>query len=185
MPETIPGSHKALIFDNPGTISTKIVEVETPRPGYGEILVKLTHSGVCHSDMAVMLNSWTWLPELTPAGQIGGHEGVGTIVAFGPGTTESGFKLGDRAGIKYMADTCGNCKQCLMGRDACCPKGKISGYLTPGTFQQYVLAPANYVTPIPNGLDSALAAPLLCGGVTVFAGLRKCGAKPVSKGFFE
>lgn len=56
---------------------------------------------------------------------------------------------------------------CLAGADASCPSGKISGYYTPGTFQQYALAPANYVTPIPDGLASDLAAPLLCGGVTV------------------
>lgn len=54
---------------------------------------------------------------------------------------------------------------------------KISGYYTPGTFQQYVLGPANYVTPIPDGLDSAAAAPLLCAGVTVYAGLRKANAE--------
>ena len=54
---------------------------------------------------------------------------------------------------------------------------KISGYYTPGTFQQYVVSPANYVTPIPDGLDSAAAAPMLCAGVTVYAALRKCGAE--------
>lgn len=54
---------------------------------------------------------------------------------------------------------------------------KISGYYTPGTFQQYVLGPANYVTPIPDGLDSAAAAPLLCAGVTVYAALRKTNAE--------
>lgn len=176
----LPTSHKAVVFDKPGTLSAKMATIETPRPGYGEVLLKLTHSGVCHSDMAVMMDSWTILPEPTPAGQIGGHEGVGTVVALGPETQNSGFKLGDRAGVKYMADTCGSCRQCLRGRDAFCPSGKISGYLTPGTFQQYVLAPASYVTPIPDGLDSALAAPLLCGGVTVYAGLKKCGAQPVS-----
>jgi propanol-preferring alcohol dehydrogenase len=54
---------------------------------------------------------------------------------------------------------------------------KISGYYTPGTFQQYVLSPANYVTPIPEGVDSAAAAPLLCAGVTVYSALRKANAE--------
>jgi propanol-preferring alcohol dehydrogenase len=54
---------------------------------------------------------------------------------------------------------------------------KVSGYYTPGTFQQYVLSAANYITPIPAGLDSASAAPMLCAGVTVYAGLRKSGAE--------
>lgn len=65
---------------------------------------------------------------------------------------------------------------CLEGRDGVCFNGQISGYYTPGTFQQYVLGPANYVTPIPANLESAAAAPMLCGGVTVFSALRKCGA---------
>lgn len=66
---------------------------------------------------------------------------------------------------------------CLAGRDGVCFNGKISGYYTPGTFQEYVCGPANYVTPIPEGLDSAAAAPMLCGGVTVYAALRKSAAK--------
>lgn len=66
---------------------------------------------------------------------------------------------------------------CLEGHDGVCFEGKISGYYTPGTFQQYVLAPASYVTPIPDGLSSAEAAPMLCAGVTVYSALRKSGAK--------
>lgn len=66
---------------------------------------------------------------------------------------------------------------CLEGHDGVCFNGKISGYYTPGTFQQYVLAPASYVTPIPEGLSSAEAAPMLCAGVTVYSALRKSGAK--------
>lgn len=67
---------------------------------------------------------------------------------------------------------------CLDGHDGVCFNGKISGYYTPGTFQQYVVSPANYVTPIPDGLDSAEAAPMLCAGVTVYSALRKSGAEP-------
>lgn len=178
----IPTHHKAVVYDKPGEISTKVETIETPKPGVGEVLINLTHSGVCHSDQAVMTNRWTWLPAPTQAGQVGGHEGVGKVVAFGSGTENSGLKIGDRVGIKWMSATCGNCMPCLAGRDACCTNGKISGYYTPGTFQQYALAPAHYVTPIPDGLPSDLAAPLLCGGVTVYAGLKKSLAQPVSSG---
>jgi len=174
----VPTHHKALVYDKPGEISTKIETIETPKPGVGEVLINLTHSGVCHSDQAVMCNRWTWLPAPTQAGQVGGHEGVGTIVAFGPGAESSGLKMGQRVGIKWMAFACGNCMPCLSGRDACCVSGKISGFYTPGTFQQYALGPANYVTPIPDGLASDLAAPMLCGGVTVYSGLKKSLAQP-------
>ncbi|RMZ80775.1 hypothetical protein DV738_g2667, partial [Chaetothyriales sp. CBS 135597] len=174
----IPTHQKAIVYDEPGKISTKIVEIETPKPGVGQVLVRITHSGVCHSDMGVMTNSWAWLPAPTAKDQIGGHEGVGEVVAFGPGTENSGLKKGQRVGIKWMADICGSCAACRVGADACCPEGKISGYYTPGTFQQYALAPANYVTPIPDGLPSDVAAPLLCGGLTVYSALKKSGAQP-------
>ena len=65
-----------------------------------------------------------------------------------------------------------------MGCDGLCFNQKVSGYYTPGTFQQYALGPANYVTPIPDGLDSAQAAPMLCAGVTVYAALKRSNAKP-------
>merc|ERR1711939_1185531 len=174
----VPSKHKALVYDEPGKISTKIEEIDTPKPGVGEVLVRLTHSGVCHSDMGVMTNSWAWLPAPTAKGQVGGHEGVGDIVAFGPGTESSSLKKGDRVGIKWLASACTNCPACRAGADASCASGKISGYYTPGTFQQYALAPAHYVTPIPDGLASDVAAPMLCGGVTVYSALKKSGAQP-------
>jgi propanol-preferring alcohol dehydrogenase len=136
-----------------------------------------THSGVCHSDLGVMTNSWKSLPFPTPAGQVGGHEGVGKVVKLGPGA-EAIVKIGDRVGIKWLASICGNCPGCLEGIDASCAAAKVSGYYTPGTFQQYVVSPANYVTPIPDSLDSAEAAPMLCAGVTVFSALRKAGLEP-------
>ncbi|OAP54896.1 hypothetical protein AYL99_10596 [Fonsecaea erecta] len=169
----VPARHKACVYDNPGSISTKIEEIETPKPGVGEVLVNLTHSGVCHSDMGVMCNAWAWLPAPTQKGQVGGHEGVGTVAAMGPGTETSGVKIGDRVGIKWIASACGNCIPCLVGADASCTSAKISGYYFPGTFQQYAIAPAHYVTPIPDALPSDMAAPMLCGGVTVYAALKK------------
>ncbi|EXJ96395.1 alcohol dehydrogenase [Capronia coronata CBS 617.96] len=174
----VPARHKAIVYDNPGTVSAKIEEIDTPKPGVGEVLLNITHSGVCHSDYGVMTNAWSTLPFPTQKGQVGGHEGVGKIVALGSGTEGSGLKIGDRVGIKWVAGVCGNCIPCLDGADANCTSVKISGYYTPGTFQQYALAPANYVTPVPDSLPSDIAAPMMCGGVTVFSALSKSGAKP-------
>lgn len=173
----LPKKYKGLVYDKPGTISTKIEKLDMPEPGQGEVLINLTHSGVCHSDLGVMTNSWSWLPYPTQPGQVGGHEGVGKIVKMGPGTDNAAVKVGQRVGIKWMAGVCGNCTACHAGYEPMCFSGKISGYYTPGTFQQYVCSPANYVTPIPDGLDSAAAAPLLCAGVTVYAALRKSNAE--------
>lgn len=174
----IPAHHKAAIYDNPGNVSVKIQTIETPKPKQGEVLVRLTHSGVCHSDLGIMMNSWRILPFPTQQGQVGGHEGVGEIVAFGPGAESAGLKVGDRVGIKWIAETCGGCAPCFVGDDPSCEEFKISGYYTPGTFQQYVSSKASYVTPIPANLASELAAPLLCGGVTVYSALKKTGAQP-------
>jgi len=70
------------------------------------------------------------------------------------------------------------CDACMNGDDGRCPKRKVSGYRMPGTFQQYVTSDASYVTPIPDAVDSAEAAPLLCGGVTVYVALKKAGLVP-------
>ncbi|KAK5014688.1 hypothetical protein LTR60_003232 [Cryomyces antarcticus] len=170
---SLPKKYKAAVYDKPGSISTKIEELDMPEPGPGEVLINLTHSGVCHSDMGVMMNSWFALPAPTQAGQVGGHEGVGKIVKMGPGTESAAVKVGDRVGVKWVSAT----SACLEGHDGVCFNQKVSGYYTPGTFQQYVIGPANYVTPIPDNLDSAAAAPLLCAGVTVYSALRKSEAK--------
>ncbi|KAI9761637.1 MAG: hypothetical protein M4579_000871 [Chaenotheca gracillima] len=174
---TIPKTYKALVYDQPGTISTKIEDHDTPEPGPGEVLVNLTHSGVCHSDLGVMTNTWKNLPFPTQPGQVGGHEGVGKVVKLGPGSELSNIKVGDRVGVKWIASVCFNCAACLEGIDGVCLNQKVSGYYTPGTFQQYVLGPANYVTPIPDSLSSADAAPMLCAGVTTYSALRRSQAK--------
>ncbi|KAL9049149.1 MAG: hypothetical protein Q9162_007368 [Coniocarpon cinnabarinum] len=173
----VPESHKAVVYDKPGELSVKQDNIKTPEPGPGEVLIRLTHSGVCHSDMSVMLNAWSFLPAPTAQGQVGGHEGVGEVVKLGTGA-DANCKIGDRVGIKWLASACGGCNACLAGYDASCANMKISGYYTPGTFQQYAIGPAAYVTPIPKGLESAAAAPMLCGGVTTYSAIRKCGARP-------
>jgi len=169
----IPATYKAAVYDKPGSISTKIEELKMPEPGPGQVLIRLTHSGICHSDLGIMQCSWPFLPKPTEAGQIGGHEGVGEVVKLGPSTSGSTIKIGQRVGIKWVADTCDLCLPCLEGHDAQCMNVKNAGYFTPGTFAEYTLGPARYVTPIPDGLDSAIAAPLLCAGVTVYSALRK------------
>ncbi|KAJ5454897.1 uncharacterized protein N7458_005853 [Penicillium daleae] len=172
-----PKTHKAAIYDNPGIVSTKIVDVATPELNVGEVLVRLTHSGVCHSDLAVMTNSWDVMPHPTPKGQVGGHEGVGVVVKLGPGVKDTIMKIGDRVGIKWVGSVCNRCAACIDQADGVCFGRTISGYFRPGTFQQYVVGPVDYVTPIPDSLSSADAAPMLCAGITMYAALRKSNAR--------
>ena len=121
MATAIPEKHRAIVYDKPGELSVKLDEIKTPEPGPGEVLIKLTHSGVCHSDMSIMLNGWSFLPAPTPAGQVGGHEGVGTIVKTGAGA-EGNVKVGDRVGIKWISSACGGCRMSHSARSriACC-----------------------------------------------------------------
>lgn len=160
MSDSIPKKYRACVYDKPGEVSTKVVELDTPEPGPGEVLINLTHSGVCHSDFGIMTNSWKALPHPTMEGQVGGHEGVGKIVSMGPGTESAFVKVGQRVGVKWISAICNGCPACLSGHDGVCFNQKVSGYYTPGTFQQYVCGPADYVTPIPDDLQSADAAPM-------------------------
>lgn len=106
--------------------------------------------------------------------------GVGEVLTHGPGVTSP--PVGAKVGIKYAASACHSCANCLQGGETTCTSAadfKLSGYMHPGTFQQYVVSPARYVTPIPAALeaDLAAAAPLMCGGVSVYAALRRAGVK--------
>ncbi|KAF2430634.1 alcohol dehydrogenase 2 [Tothia fuscella] len=172
----IPKKYKAAIYEKPGTNSTKVVEMDTPEPSTDEVLIRLTHSGVCHSDLAMMCGRWSGLPPIKP-GSVGGHEGVGVVEKLGPGNEHSPVKIGDRVGINWIRGICMSCEACLSGIEPSCANKTMIGYFTPGTFQQYVVSPSNYVTPIPDGLSSDQAAPMLCAGLIGYAALRKTGAK--------
>ncbi|KAK4073198.1 uncharacterized protein Triagg1_5478 [Trichoderma aggressivum f. europaeum] len=175
MPEELEKSsqsliNRAVVYSEPGeSLETAVIDLPVPHPAEGEVLVRLYYSGVCHTDVSFCLNALPGLPVPTP-------KGVGIVVAHGPGITSP--PIGSRVGIKYAADACLTCDNCIEGAEASCLNIKISGYFTPGTFQQYCVATARYVTPIPENLDLAAAAPLMCGGVTVYTALRKAGLRP-------
>ncbi|KAJ6500896.1 chaperonin 10-like protein [Mycena sanguinolenta] len=135
----------------------------------GECLVKIDYAGVCHSDIHIKRGEWG------PVGfpRVGGHEGIGHIVAIGEHTTNSPVKIGDRVGIKWLAKSCLNCEMCRTGNDACCNLRLSHGYKVDGSFADYALSYVDYCTPIPKSLDSAAATPLLCAGLTVYKALKE------------
>ncbi|KAJ7075188.1 chaperonin 10-like protein [Mycena belliarum] len=141
----------------------------------GECLIKLACTGVCHTDLHAALGDWP-VPAKTPL--VGGHEGVGEIVAIGDNTSHSPVKVGDRVGIKWLADSCMNCEQCRKGREQNCSDAKLSGFTVDGTFQQYAVSFVNHVTPIPEGFDSKAAASILCAGVTVYRAIKYSKTSP-------
>ncbi|EKM48743.1 uncharacterized protein PHACADRAFT_214679 [Phanerochaete carnosa HHB-10118-sp] len=171
----IPETMKAAVVDSSDT-PLEIRNVPVPRPESlkpGECLVKLDCTGVCHTDLHAAKGDWP-VPAKTPL--IGGHEGVGIVVAIGAHTQDSPVKLGDRVGIKWLADSCLDCEQCRKGLEQSCPKGKYSGFNIDGTFSQYVLSYVRHVTPIPENFDSAEAASILCAGVTVYRAIKYSNA---------
>ncbi|KAL0580860.1 alcohol dehydrogenase [Marasmius crinis-equi] len=169
---TVPKTQKAAIIEKAG--GSIVIKHDQPvkRPedlAPGECLVKLDCSGACHTDLHAALGDWP-LKANTPL--IGGHEGVGIVVAIGNNTNRSPVKVGDRVGIKWLADSCLNCEQCRKGREQNCPEAKLSGFTVDGTFQEYVVSYVNHVTPIPEGIPSDAAASVLCAGVTVYRAIK-------------
>lgn len=148
-------------------------EVPVPRPGPGEVLVRVAASGVCHTDMHAADGDWPVKPALP---FIPGHEGAGTVAVAGEGVAVP--RVGDRVGVPWLHSACGMCDYCLTGWETLCESQQNTGYSVNGAYAEYVLAPAAYACPIPAGLEFAQAAPVLCAGVTTYKGLKETGARP-------
>lgn len=109
---------------------------------------------------------------------IAGHEGAGVVVAVGDKMHHK-WKVGNRAGIKWLASVCGECEFCTNGVDELhCPNQKDSAVNVPGTFQQYVIVGGNYTTTITDGVKDEEAGPIMCGGLTTYVGCKRGGVKP-------
>lgn len=149
-------------------------ELPIPEPGPSELLVRLESCGVCHSDLDVRKGS-TAPPESTfPL--VLGHEGVGIVVARGPGCKL--VEEGARVGVPWMHDTCGHCRECLTGHESFCAEHRGHGFDVNGAFAEYAVVKEAYTTVIPDAISSVDAAPLLCAGVTAYGGLNKAELAP-------
>lgn len=143
-----------------------------PEPGRGQIRLKVRACGVCHSDQLVTNGLWPGLQ----LPRVPGHEVAGLVDALGAGAER--FRIGDRVGLGWHGGHDGTCDVCLTGRFIHCRNGRITGISFDGGYQDYLLAPEVAVARIPEELDFAEAAPLLCAGVTTFNALRHSGARP-------
>jgi len=151
----------------------RVEEVDVPEVRPGRILVEIEASGVCHTDLHAASGDWPVKPTLP---LIPGHEGVGHVSAVGAGV--EGVKEGDRVGVPWLHTSCGCCKHCISGWETLCGAQQNTGYSVDGGFAEYVLADPRYVGRIPDGLESAAAAPILCAGVTVYKGLKETDTRP-------
>jgi len=145
------------------------IEIDTPRPAPGQVLVRVLACGVCRTDLHVVDGE---LPD--PAIPIiPGHEIVGRIEAVGDNV--SGHAIGDRVGIPWLGWACGVCEFCRSERENLCPRAKYTGYQIDGGYAEYAVADASYCFPLPAKYDDVRAAPLLCAGLIGYRAYRMAG----------
>jgi len=150
----------------------EIVEREIPNPNAGEVRIKVQACGVCHSDV---FTKEGWWPGIEYP-RVPGHEVAGIVDQLGAGV--AGWREGQRVGVGWHGGHDGTCLQCRRGDFGNCRNLKISGISYDGGYQQYMVAPVEALTVIPEGLGDVEAAPLLCAGITTYNALRHSGALP-------
>ncbi len=144
---------------------------EAPAIRSHECLIKVRSCGICHSDIHMIDNDWgTSRYPLVP-----GHEVVGEVVECGDAVR--GLRPGTRVGIGWQSSSCGTCMDCLRGDENLCDRSEgliVQGY---GGFSAHVVVDARFAFPIPDGIETDEAGPLLCGGATVYSALRYAGMR--------
>lgn len=140
-----------------------------------EVEIKVSHCGICHSDLSMLNNEWG----MTQYPFVPGHEIVGTIDAVGEAVTH--LSVGQVVGLGWHSNYCHHCMSCLSGDQNLCAtaQGTIVG--RHGGFADKVRADASAVIPLPEGMNIASAGPLFCGGITVFNPLKQFDVKPTDK----
>lgn len=150
-----------------------VEEVPDPRPGPGQVLVKLEASGLCHTDIHAARGDWPVKPKLP---LIPGHEGVGTVIEVGDG--DSLVAVGDRVALPWLGHACGRCRACVGGWETYCTSPQFMGYTMDGGYAEMVVGYASHVVPVPQGVSAFDAAPITCAGVTTYKALKVATPKP-------
>jgi uncharacterized zinc-type alcohol dehydrogenase-like protein len=140
-----------------------------------EVEVRISHCGVCHSDIALIDNDWG----ISKYPFIPGHEIVGTVTNVGAAVTDR--KVGERVGVGWQSDSCGICEWCRQGDEHLCAKSQPTCIGRNGGYADSIRVNSRFAIPVPKVLDSENVAPLLCGGVTVYSPLRNHGVRPSSR----
>jgi uncharacterized zinc-type alcohol dehydrogenase-like protein len=152
-------------------------------PRADDVVIEILYCGVCHSDLHNVRNDWgnATYP------MVPGHEIVGRVLAVGPEVTR--FKAGDRVGVGCMVESCRHCGSCGKGWEQYCENGAtytynhtdpIDGTPTQGGYSEQIVVAEHFVLKVPDGLDLAAAAPLLCAGITTYSPLRHWNVQPGS-----
>ncbi len=140
-----------------------------------EVEIAITHCGICHSDLHLISNDWG----ISEYPFIPGHEVIGTVSAVA--TDVKSLTVGQRVGLGWQSNSCGECEWCLRGLENLCASMEATCVRRHGGYANRVRANVKFVIPIPDALPSEGAAPLLCGGITVYNPLRNHGVNPSSR----
>lgn len=166
---------KAMLLEFPGPIADrplKAVELPPPVPGPGQVLLKLSHCALCHTDLHLVEGELP--PERLPV--IPGHQAVGEVMETGPGVTT--LHPGDRVGVTWLFRACGVCQLCLRGREHLCPAAEFTGLHQDGGYGEQMVADAAFVHPLPRELPGEVLAPLLGAGGFGYRALRRAELRP-------
>jgi alcohol dehydrogenase, propanol-preferring len=174
---------KASVLRSPAPVESNplvFTDAPDPRPGKGEVLVRVKMCGVCRTDLHVVEGELP--PKKSPV--IPGHQIVGVIEALGesarpfePGKGGKRLKIGDRVGIPWLHSTDQTCEFCRSGAENLCDHPRFTGYTVDGGYAELTVAPEDFVYAIPESFADEHAAPLLCAGIIGFRCLRLSGIK--------
>ena len=165
---------KAAAIFTPSPIETnplKLIDLDTPAAGKGEVLVRVLACGVCRTDLHVSEGD---LPPRHPR-IVPGHEVVGVVERCGEDATR--FKIGERVGIAWLRQTCGTCVYCLRGNENLCPNARFTGYDHDGGYAEYAVVREDFAYSLPQGLGVEETAPLLCAGIIGFRAMKRAGSQ--------
>ena len=166
---------RAMVLHEPKDITEKPLRLEdipAPEPGPGQIRIRVTACGVCHTDLHTVEGDLP-LPKLP---LVPGHEVVGVVDKLGEGVTS--FRVGDKAGAVWLYRTCGECRYCRSGRENLCENAMFTGYHVDGGYAEYMVVDADFAYHLPTNLSDPEIAPLMCGGVIGYRAFRLSEAKP-------
>ncbi|HEY6307776.1 MAG TPA: alcohol dehydrogenase [Candidatus Angelobacter sp.] len=153
-------------------VDFEVVERDIPQPGSGQVRIRVQACGVCHSDVVTKDGLF---PGISYP-RVPGHEVAGVIDEVGAGVKD--WKKGQRVGVGWHGGQDGTCLPCRRGDFVNCVNGKVCGISYDGGYQEFMVAPVEALAHMPESLDVAEAAPLMCAGITTFNALRHGGALP-------
>lgn len=153
----------------------ELTDIDLGELGPDEVEIEVDYCGLCHSDVSMLANDWG----MSEYPFVPGHEVSGRIVEKGDNV--SNLETGQKVGLGWFANSCGECHQCIAGDQHLCDDAVGTIVQRPGGFANRVRASANWAFPLPDALDPAAVGPLFCGGITVFSPIVISGVQPTDR----